>query len=191
MKRIILIASALVLAFSSFGLALDQTSPRIDTLVVDRTTRNAAINNYVMSTRDSIQNVWTTPVNINTSDPLKGKVAVNYEIASDGSLGALQLVRGSGNPEMDESLLKAIRAAAPFPRFPRELIARKIQVRANFIVADLPVVPVLKVEHQVETRKKYIWGVPAGTALRKDLSIPRDESVQQPPSAPVPFPPKR
>ncbi|MGC8659187.1 MAG: TonB family protein [Desulfomonilaceae bacterium] len=199
MKKVIVLVSMIVLGFTSIGFAIDQTSPFLNTMVVDKTTKNAALNNYVLSTRDRIQKVWTTPLNIQTSDALKGKVAVMYEVARDGSLSSLQLVRSSGNPDMDRSLLNAIRNAAPFPAFPQELRANRLLIKANFIVADLPVVPVLKVEHritsqdnsksqQVEPQKKYIWGIPAGTALRKDLSIPQDESLQEKSKAAVPFP---
>ncbi len=199
MKRIVVLILALVLGFSSFGFAMDQTSRLIDKIVVDKTTRNVTLNNYVMSTRDSIQKVWTTPVNLTTSDALKGKVAVTYEVARDGSLLSIQLLRGSGNPNMDRSLLSAIRAAAPFPAFPGELQASRVLIKANFIVADLPVVPVLRVEHrstpqklsettQADSHKKYIWGVPAGTALRKDKSIPVSETLTEKPRPTVEFP---
>ena len=65
-------------------------------------------------------------------------------------------------------------------------------------VADLPVTPVIKVEHrtalgltesaQVASQKEYIWGPPAGTSLRKDLSIPQDETVNDQHVQVVPFP---
>ncbi|MFA6223688.1 MAG: hypothetical protein WC647_15365 [Desulfomonilaceae bacterium] len=31
---------------------------------------------------------------------------------------------------------------------------------------------------KMESHKKYIWGVPAGTALKKDVSIPVDETLK-------------
>jgi len=199
MKKIVFLISMLILSLSSFGFAADQASRPIDKIIVDKTPRNTPLNNYAVLTRDHIQNVWTTPVNLMTSDALKGKVAVKYEIARDGSLVSVQLVRGSGNPDMDRSLIKAIRSAAPFPAFPRDLTAGNVLIKANFIVADLPVVPVLKVEHrmdsqgpsettQVDSHKKYIWGVPAGTALRKDISIPAEEALKEKTPTAVEYP---
>lgn len=69
----------------------------------------------------------------------------------------------------------------------------------NGKAVNLPVTPVLKVEHrtdspgltetgQVASQKKYIWGPPAGAALRKDQSIPRDEAVNDKYVPRVPFP---
>ena len=148
MKRILVLISALVLGLSSLGFAADQISEPTDKVVIDRTTASRTLNNYVMWTRDSIQKVWTTPINLMTSDALKGKIAVMYEVARDGSLMSLQLLRGSGNSDLDRSLLGAIRAASPFPEFPGEITANRVLIKANFIVADLPVVPVLRVEHR-------------------------------------------
>ncbi|MCX5871903.1 MAG: energy transducer TonB [Deltaproteobacteria bacterium] len=199
MKRIVVLVSVLILGLGSLGFSADQMSQLADKVIVDKTTRNRTLNDYVLLTRDVIQNVWTTPVNIVTSDAIKGKVAVMYEIARDGALVSVELVRGSGNTEMDRSLLRAIRSASPFPAFPDGLAAKRVLIKANFIVADLPTLPVLRVEHrtdaqgtsqsaQVESHKKYIWGVPAGTALRKDISIPDLETVNDNPQ-PVAKPP--
>lgn len=139
MKRTVVLVSVLILGFGSLGFAKNQYSPLAEQVVLDKTTRNQTLSNYVMLTRDSIQQVWTTPVILVTSDALKGKLA------------------------------------------------------------NLPAAPVLKVEHrsdspgltetgQVASQKKYIWGVPAGTALKKDLSTPRDETVNDKPVPVVQFP---
>ncbi|MFH0957579.1 MAG: TonB family protein [Pseudomonadota bacterium] len=190
MKILVVITSILILSLGSLALASEQPSQLMDTVTIDKTTINKALNKYALSTRDRIQGVWTTPLNLVTADALKGKVAVMYEIERDGSLSHVRLLRGSGNSEMDRSLLNAIRSAAPFASFPGDISAKKVQVKANFIIADLPTVPVLKVEHrtdgqsppepsQVAPQKKYIWGVPAGTALRKDVSIPSLENLRE------------
>src|SRR5208283_5250622 len=96
---------------------------------------------------------------------------------------SLELVKGSGNPDMDNTLLQAIRSAAPFPPFPDEIAARRLLIRANFIVADLPTLPVTTVEHEVQNgkssasdtadqnSKKFIWGAPAGTAAEKTPAV--------------------
>jgi len=106
----------------------------------------------------------------------------------------LELVRGSGNADMDRTLLNAIRAAGPFPRFPEEIHARKVLIRANFIVAETPTVPVTRVDHEIDkkpipgqdsepSQKKYIWGVPAGSAHRMESAPPAAAAVPEPPQA--------
>ncbi len=190
MKSLVFLISIMILSLGSVALAFEQPSQLVDTVIIDKTTRNPTLNKYALSTRDRIQSVWTTPLNLVTADALKGKVAVMYEIARDGSLAHVRLLRGSGNSEMDRSLINAIRSAAPFAAFPAQIPAGKVLVKANFIIADLPTVPVLRVEHrsnhqtssesnQIAPQKKYIWGIPAGTALRKDVSRPDLENLKQ------------
>ena len=147
------------------------------------------LNDYTLLTRDTIQRAWTTPTVLNTPGALKGRISVNYIITRSGALESLELVKGSGNPDMDSTLLQAIRSAAPFPPFPDEIAARKLLIRANFIVADLPTLPVTTVGHEVQNgkssasdasdrnTKKFIWGAPAGTAAEK---LPRQKMRPHP-----------
>ncbi len=169
----------LVLGILCSGVFAQTTVYPVDTLVIDRATQNRVANEYAMLTRDEIQRVWKTPLNYTTESALKGKVAINYEIGRDGSLKSLELTRSSGITEMDESLLKAIQTAAPFPAFPAGINANAVVIRANFVIADLPRVPLLTVDYRVteselsgrvvaEPSKKYLWGAPAGAALRKE-----------------------
>lgn len=169
----------LLLGIFCSGVFAQTTVHPVDMLVIDKATQNKAANEYAMLTRDAIQRVWKTPLNYTTESTLKGKVAINYVIGRDGVLKSLELTRSSGITEMDESLLKAIQTAAPFPAFPDGINANTVVIRANFVIADLPRVPLLTVDYKTteaelsgrvvaEPSKKYLWGAPAGTALRKE-----------------------
>ncbi len=46
---------------------------------------------------------------------LQGTVEIQFRIGPDGSAEALEIVRSSGHPELDESSLQTIRRAAPYP----------------------------------------------------------------------------
>lgn len=161
-------------------------------IVVDRTTRNKVLNDYTLLTRDCIQRAWTTPAEIAVPGALKGKVSINYTVKRSGAVERVELVKGSGIPEMDRTLLKAIRAAAPFPPFPDGVDASSIMIRANFVVADMPTVAVTTAAHEVDTDKtsaesaqenpnKPVWGAPAGSSVAKE-----DESKDTTPPAPTP-----
>jgi TonB family protein len=161
-------------------------------IVVDRTTRDKTLNDYTLLTRDCIQRAWTTPVELTVPGALKGRITINYTLRRSGAVERIELVKGSGIPEMDRTLLKAIRAAAPFPPFPDGVEASSIMIRANFVVADLPTVPVMAATHDVGTEKsaietgpdntqKPVWGAPAGSSTVKD-----DEAKDAVPPAPTP-----
>jgi TonB family protein len=188
-KKTLIAAILLVLALTLIAAASENVTGIADQVIVDRSTRSKVLNDYTLLTRDTIQRAWTTPTALNAPGALKGRISVNYIVTRSGALEALELVKGSGNPDMDSTLLQAIRSAAPFPPFPDEIAARRLLIRANFIVADLPTIPVTTVEHAVQNgksgptaapdqnSKKYIWGAPAGTAGQK---IPPTENETPP-----------
>jgi TonB family protein len=168
-----------------------------DTVVVDRTTRDKTLNDYTHLTRNAIQKSWITPIHLANVGALKGKVAVNYCISRDGRLESVELVRSSGNEDMDRTLLEAIRAAAPFPAFPDYLPAKRVLIKANFIVADTPSAPVTMAQHTVtrdvkeapkasggEPTKKFNWGVSAGNAGGS-------QELTQEAVTPIPAPPAK
>ncbi|MGB9617022.1 MAG: energy transducer TonB [Desulfomonilaceae bacterium] len=189
--------SALVMcAFLIAPLAWSSDGVR-DAVVVDRTTRDKALNDYTHLTRNAIQKSWNTPIHLANIGALKGKVAVNYCISRDGRLESVELVRSSGNEEMDRTLLEAIRAAAPFPAFPDYLPAKRVLIKANFIVAETPLAPVTMAQHAVtrdvkeapkapsaEPTKKFNWGVSAGNA-----GAAQEQSREE--AGPIPAPPAK
>ena len=191
MKKSAVAALVLVLGFS-LALAASENAATVSyQVVVDGSTRIKVLNDYTILTRDAIQRAWKTPLDLNVPEAVKGRIRIDYTVKRSGALDAVRLVRGSGNSDMDRSLLNAIRAAQPFPPFPDEITAGRILIRANFIVADLPTVPVTTVNQPVKSetnraatdpdksRKKFRWGLPAGTS-----------QVKQAP-APDPVPPRR
>ncbi|MBI4965240.1 MAG: TonB C-terminal domain-containing protein [Desulfomonile tiedjei] len=190
MNRILVAAVCIVLAAALCASASEGLITTADQLVVDRSTRSKVVNDYTLLTRDAIQRAWTTPTNLTAPGALKGRVGINYTVRRDGSVESVQLVRGSGSPDMDRTLVEAIKSAGPFPAFPDDIQANKLVIMANFIVADVPTLPAVTADHEVATKpsaeaapdqaqKKYIWGVPAGTANRKE-PVPESAAVQNP-----------
>jgi TonB family protein len=164
-----IVAIGLLLLYFSASVALATE----DQAIIDRTTRDASLNTYALITRDCIQQAWTTPIKLWTANALKGKVRIDYTITRSGLLESVEMVKGSGRPEMDQSLLAAIKAAAPYPAFPEEINASRVVIRANFIIADLPTVSPTRVSQVLPPVngeevgkpsvpvKKYQWGIPA------------------------------
>jgi TonB family protein len=196
MRRLIqvtAILSLIIAPLAAFGQSIFQHQ---DTVVVDRSTRSKAVNDYTYLTRDAIQQAWTTPLDLSVKGSVKGKVGVNYVINRNGQLDIVNLSKSSGNPELDNSLIEAIRNAAPFPPFPDDLRAGSVMIKANFVVADIPSIPVTTVDHAVEdssgkqsvqseqttSDKKYLWGIPAGTSENPEV-VTEGKSV--PPAPPI------
>lgn len=195
MKRIFALSLMLVFVsvFSATGSEGTVSSPG-DQVVVDRSTRNKALNDYTLLTRDAIQRAWNFPLDLEVPGAVKGRISISYSINRRGGLESVKLVRSSGNQAMDLSLMQAIRSASPFPSFPDEIGAKCVLIRANFVVADLPTVTVTTVEHQKNAEssdgsavspvpvKKYNWGVSAGTAHKMEQNIEKMTPSGAPPA---------
>jgi TonB family protein len=194
MKRLLVVTTALLLAGAMAASAAETAAPLLDEVVVDRSTRDKSVNDYILLTRTAIQRAWTTPLDLAVPGAVKGRVRINYTISRSGALKSVELVGSSGNGELDRSLIQAIRSAAPFPPFPDEIRASKMFVRANFVIADLPAATVTTVEHSttggvppevaessdLSNQKKLMWGTPAGTSEQQEPKVNRDTPAPPP-----------
>lgn len=173
MKKITIAATVLLIGVIFAGAATTTEADTRDLVVVDRSTRSKVLTDYTLLTRDAIQKAWKTPLDLRVPRALKGRIRINYTLTRSGAVDKLELIKGSGIPQMDKSLLAAIKSAQPFPPFPDNLDARKILIRANFVVAEIPSVPITTVTSPVK-RKKLSWGRVAGTAA--ETAKPRTHS---------------
>jgi TonB family protein len=168
--------------------------PSDQVLVVDRSSVNKAVDDYVGMTRSAIQKAWTAPLDLEIPNAVKGKVRVNLLVTRSGGLESFKLIEGSGHPVMDRSLVDAIRKAAPFPPFPPEIASKKMLIRANLVVATLPSVQPVRVSGTAaqlpapfepgNAPETPAWGKAAASASEK----PQPEESDKPKTE---TPPKR
>lgn len=62
-----------------------------------------------------------------------GRVTVRFVIRPDGSIDGLQVIKKSASSLLDEAALKAVRDAAPFPGFPRDVLAHPLAVEIGLV----------------------------------------------------------
>ncbi len=156
----------------------------------NRTTKNMDLNEYALFTRDSIQKVWVIPADAKIADALKAKLIVNYGLKKNGALEKVELLKSSGDKNVDKALLQAIRAAAPFPPFPKGVAAKSIVIKANFTAADASKASTMAANHDgtnektmllEPTNKKYVWGKAAGASSKTETGkAVKEESPSQP-----------
>ena len=195
MKKLLVFITILLIGSMAHASAQNGPTDSSSWIVVDRGTRNKTLNDYVLLTRNAIQTAWVTPLDLAVPSAVKGRVRINYTIANDGRLESVELIKGSGNTEMDRTLLQAIRSAAPFPRFPDDIGAGRVTIRANFVVAETPVIPVTTVEYPTDRKgpagvtepgadqPKVLWGVPAETAHKKEPNLDKEPPAPAAPPA--------
>lgn len=61
-----------------------------------------------------------------------GVAIIQYDVARDGSLGAMKVVESSGFPEFDEAAMQAVRSAAPFKGWPKDPPDNAVAVEQTF-----------------------------------------------------------
>ncbi|MFQ5427595.1 MAG: cell envelope integrity protein TolA [Thermodesulfobacteriota bacterium] len=72
---------------------------------------------YFSQIRDKVQHNWIVPESF---DDEKVSVIVSIRIGRDGKLITSWVEKGSGNRHFDDSLLKAVKKASPFPPLPQD-----------------------------------------------------------------------
>ena len=88
-------------------------------------------NLYFSVVRNKVMQDWVIPENL-IEDVYSLEAIVTFTIYKDGRISDVQLEESSGNRYFDESVLRAIRKAAPFPPFPPSIKKGSIELGIRF-----------------------------------------------------------
>ncbi|MBN1382469.1 MAG: TonB C-terminal domain-containing protein [Deltaproteobacteria bacterium] len=94
-----------------------------------------AVDMYYAEIWSRIKSQWVFPQSISPKDDLHA--IVDVKVLSSGTVTELRFEERSGNRYFDDSVLKAIRKASPFPPFPSEFGERSIELGIRFYASDL------------------------------------------------------
>jgi colicin import membrane protein len=111
--------------------AVQQSATSSSPGAAGRKSGNSAIKNqYYASLNSRISSYWKLPEMVKRNQRLTTKVALT--IRRDGSIASLQIERKSGDDFFDQSVLKALRSAAPLPSFPAMITEPFLDFALNF-----------------------------------------------------------
>jgi len=102
---------------------------------VSLNTKDPAYVSYFNRIKQAIEINWEYP-ELAKRYGLQGKLAVEFTIAADGHLEQLRVVRSSGSQLLDDEALRAIKAAAPFPRIPSWIKGSPLPISASMEYSD-------------------------------------------------------
>ncbi len=88
-------------------------------------------NLYFSVVRNKVMQGWVIPENL-IEDVYSLEAIVTFTIYADGHISDVQLEESSGNKYFDESVLRAVRKAAPFPPLPANIKKRSIEIGIRF-----------------------------------------------------------
>ena len=87
---------------------------------------------YFARIKHQIERVWVYPSDA-ARRGISGDLSLTFRISKDGNLIGVRLVDQSGFEILDLAALKAVKEAAPFYPFPKNIKRNKITILANFI----------------------------------------------------------
>jgi len=90
---------------------------------------------YLLRVREKIDRQWNYPLAA-FKYGLSGTVVVAITILPNGALERVELTKGSGFSDLDEEVLRAVRASAPFGPFPPEMEMESFQIDVSFIYEE-------------------------------------------------------
>ncbi|MBW2328590.1 MAG: TonB family protein [Deltaproteobacteria bacterium] len=91
---------------------------------------DAITNQYGALLMSRISSYWKIPEMLKRNQNLKTMVALT--IRRDGSIADMRIVQKSGDPFFDQSAMKALRSAAPMPRFPALITEPSLDFDVDF-----------------------------------------------------------
>lgn len=87
---------------------------------------------YMQRLKEKIEDIWKYPLDA-AEKGIYGDLYIRFTIKKDGKLGAVELVRTSGHPSLDNSAMKALRAAEPYWPLPDEWGKDGLTITGRFI----------------------------------------------------------
>jgi TonB family protein len=97
----------------------------------DREGVSGAADSYITAVRVRIASKWIYPPKA-VQFKIGGTVSVEFTLLRDGSLGAITILKSSGWPILDEDIVRVIKSAAPFPKFPTTMPQSKIVISGKY-----------------------------------------------------------
>jgi len=91
---------------------------------------------YFTRIKHQIERVWIYPLTA-AQRGISGDLSLTFRISKDGNLMGVRLVEQSGYEILDVAALKAVKEAAPFYPFPKNIRRDKLTILANFVYTPL------------------------------------------------------
>ena len=99
-------------------------------------TKEVKYASYFARIKHQIERVWIYPLPA-AQKGISGDLSLTFRISKDGNLMGVRLVEQSGHEILDVAALKAVKEAAPFYPFPKNIQRDKLTILANFVYTPL------------------------------------------------------
>ena len=114
------------------SLDTDSMKDSDDDELVSLDTTEVKYASYFARIKHQIERVWIYPSDA-AQRGISGDLSLKFRISKDGNLMGVYLIDKSGFEILDVAALKAVKEAAPFYPFPKNIQREKISILANFV----------------------------------------------------------
>jgi periplasmic protein TonB len=114
------------------SLDTDSMKDSDDDELVSLDTTEVKYASYFARIKHQIERVWIYPSDA-AQRGISGDLSLKFRISKDGNLIGVHLIDKSGYEILDVAALKAVKEAAPFYPFPKNIQREKISILANFV----------------------------------------------------------
>ena len=114
------------------SLDTDSMKDSEDDELVSLDTTEVKYASYFARIKHQIERVWVYPPDA-AKRGISGDLSLKFRISKDGNLMGVHLIDKSGYEILDVAALKAVKEAAPFYPFPKNIQREKISILANFV----------------------------------------------------------
>jgi periplasmic protein TonB len=114
------------------SLDTDSMKDSDDDELVSLDTTEVKYASYFARIKHQIERVWIYPSEA-AQRGISGDLSLKFRISKDGNLMGVHLIDKSGFEILDVAALKAVKEAAPFYPFPKNIQREKISILANFV----------------------------------------------------------
>jgi len=99
-------------------------------------TTEVKYSSYFARIKHQIERVWIYPIEA-AQRGISGDLSLTFRISKDGNLLGVRLVDQSGYEILDVAAFKAVKEAAPFYPFPKNIQREKLTILANFVYTPI------------------------------------------------------
>jgi len=108
-----------------------QAPPEDGTDTISLDTHDKRYVSYARAIKERIQKNWEYPSEARERG-IEGRLTLLFSLEQNGTLTGVVIRKGSGYDILDREATRAISASAPFPPFPENILALKLNIKAAF-----------------------------------------------------------
>jgi TonB family protein len=87
---------------------------------------------YLKMLKDTIEKKWLYPAELMLKGS-HGDLFVKMTVTRNGQVSNIEIVKTSGYPALDESVIRAVKESSPFPKLPEKWIKDSLTITGHFV----------------------------------------------------------